>query len=104
MRVRVAARRASTHNMAVARVGVERDVGDESQFWHGRLDRTAGAADEVLVVQGLRPLGIAEVGIGIRKDRDRRDAQRDRVLGGADRLVDGIAHHAGHEQFGAMGS
>ena len=41
--------------MAVARVGVERDVGEDADLGHGLLDGAHGAADEVVRVQRLTP-------------------------------------------------
>ena len=90
--------------MAVARIGIERHVGDEPQLRHGCLDGPAGTADEVLVVQGLGAFGVAQVGIGIGEDGDRRDAQRRSFLRGADRLIDRIAHDPRHRgnRLGAL--
>ena len=40
--------------MAVAGVGIERDVGDEAEVGHRRLDRARSAADEIVRVERLR--------------------------------------------------
>ena len=42
--------------VAVAGVGVERDVGDEAKLGKLALDRAAGAADEIVLVESFAPL------------------------------------------------
>ena len=66
--------------MAVAGVGVERDVGDDADLRHGRLDRAAGRADEVLRVERLRPGLVAARRVGVGEERDRRNAEVDGPL------------------------
>ena len=34
--------------MAVAGVGIERDIGDKAEIWHFAFDRAASTADEIL--------------------------------------------------------
>ena len=74
--------------MAVTGVGVEGDVGDEAKLRKLALDRAAGAADEVAFVEGFAPLRVLELRVGIGKEGDRRDAELDRPLGLAHRLID----------------
>ena len=61
--------------MAVARVGIERDVGDEADLRARRaLMARQARADEVLGIQRLRAERIAARRLGVGEERDRRDA------------------------------
>ena len=82
--------------VAMARIGVERDIGDEADGGRRGLDRAAGAAHEIVGIQRLAALGIAPVGIGIGEEREGGNAEPLGAQGLADRLVDGEPLDAGH--------
>jgi hypothetical protein len=84
--------------VAVAGVRVERDVGDEAELRELPLDGAAGLADEIAVVEGLAAALVLEMRLGIGKEGDRRDVERDRPLGLAHRLVDAEPVDAGHRR------
>ena len=62
--------------MAVAGVGVERDVDDDADLGHRGLDGAGRGADEIVRVERLRAGRVAEPGVGVGEERDRRDAER----------------------------
>ncbi len=74
--------------VAVAGVGVERDICDQADVGNFLLDRAADAADQIFGIERLRAVEVAQVGIGKGKKRDRRDRQFRRAARGGDRLVD----------------
>ena len=82
--------------VAVAGVGVERDVGDEAKLRKLALDRAAGAADKIALVQRFASLGVFERDLGVGEERNRRNLEVDRPLGLAHRFFDGQAVDAGH--------
>ena len=84
--------------VAVAGVRVERDVGDEAELRELPLDGAAGLADEIAVVEGLAAALVLEMRLGVRKERDRRDVERDRPPGLAHRLVDAEPVDARHRR------
>ena len=92
------ARNAFAHEpvVAVAGVRVERDVGDEAKLRKLALDRAAGAADEIVLVEGLAAALVLEMRLGVGEERDRRDVELDRPLGLAHRLIDAEPVDAGH--------
>ena len=89
--------------VAVAGVGVERDVGDEAEFGEFLLDRPAGAADEVALVVGLGPVLVLEMRLGVGEEGDRGDVELHRALGLAHRLVDAEPLDARHCRNGHAG-
>ena len=74
--------------VAVAGVRVEGDVGDEAELREFALDRAAGAADEISLVESLAAALVLEARLGVGEERDRRDAELDRPPGLAHRLID----------------
>ena len=69
--------------VAVAGVGVERDIGDDADVRHGRLDRAHRAADQIVRVQRLRSGLVAQGAVGVGEQRDGGD-----VLSGSPDAVD----------------
>ena len=82
--------------MAVAGIGVERDVGDEAEARELPLDRAAGFAHQIAFVEGLAAALVLEMRLGIREERDRRNVELDRPLGLAQNLVGAEPVDAGH--------
>ena len=68
--------------MAVAGIGVERHVADHPDIADLCLDGAHGAADEVVRVESLARLFVAKRGIGVGKERDRRQFEPGGGLGG----------------------
>ena len=68
--------------MAVAGVGVERHVEQHADVEAGLADGARRAADEIVGVERLAAVVGAQLGIGVGEQRDRRDAERHRLLGG----------------------
>ena len=73
--------------MAVAGVGIERDVGDEKRFGRGLLDLADGGEEPVLGNGGVLAAGVLEAGVDLGKERDGLDAERGEFL----HLGDGVA-------------
>ena len=86
--------------MAVAGIGVERDVGDQAEPGKFSLDRATRLADEILFVEGLAAALVFQAGLGVREERDRGNFELHRPLGLAHRLVDAEPLHAGHRRDG----
>src|ERR1700730_558932 len=84
--------------MAMAGVGIKRDIGDEAEMWHFALDLAASTADEIVGIERLAGLLIAQARFGKRKQRERRNAKFCRLGRRAHRLVDGEALDAGHRR------
>ena len=82
--------------VAMAGVGIERDVEDDADVEARRLDGARRAAHEVLGIEGLARVLGAQLGLGVGKERDRRDAERSRLLRGGDDVVDREALDARH--------
>ena len=82
--------------MAVAGVGIKRDIGDKAEIWHFVLDRTAGAANEIVGIERLAGLLIPQARLGKGKQRERRNAKLRRLGSRAYGLVDGEALDARH--------
>ena len=61
--------------VAVAGVGIERDVGDEADPGELLLDRPAGLADEVALVERFAAVLVLEMRLGVGEEGDRRDAE-----------------------------
>ena len=55
--------------MAVAGVGIERDVGEEADVRHCLLDGAQRAADEIVRVERFAAVGVAQRRIGVGKER-----------------------------------
>ena len=55
--------------MAVAGIGIERDVAQDADLRHRLLDGAHRATDQIFGVERLGPVVIAQVGIGIGKQR-----------------------------------
>ena len=82
--------------VAVAGVGVEGDVGDEAELREFALDRAAGPADEIALVESLAAALVLEARLGVGEERDRRNAELDRPPGLAHRLIDAEPVDARH--------
>ena len=82
--------------MAMAGVGIERDIGDEAKIWHFAFDRAASTADEIFGIERLAGLLIPQARLGKGKQRERRNAKLRRLGRGPHGLVDGEALDAGH--------
>ena len=61
--------------MTVARIGIERDIGDDAEIRRRRLDGAAGAAHDIALVERLGAFRIAGGGIGVGEQRDGRNAE-----------------------------
>ena len=61
--------------VAVAGVGIERDVAEHADVGHGLLDRADGAADEVVGVERLAAVLVAQLRVGVGEERDAGDAE-----------------------------
>src|ERR1700730_8574440 len=82
--------------MAMAGIGIERDIGDEAEIWHLALDRAASAADEIVGIERLARLLIPLARLGKGKQRECRNAKLRRLGRGPHGLVDGEALDARH--------
>ena len=82
--------------MAVAGVGIERDVAQDADVRHFLLDRADGAADEIVGIERLAAVLVAQARIGIGKERDAGDRELRRALGLAHGLIDRKPLHARH--------
>ena len=52
----------------MAGVGIERDVGDQPETGELLLDRAAGAADEVALIERFAAFLVLEAALGVRED------------------------------------
>src|SRR5262249_9866081 len=59
--------------VAVARVGVERDVAQEAEVWYFFFDGVDRAADQVLGIESFVVVLVAQLRIGVGKQRDAGD-------------------------------
>ena len=82
--------------MPVARIGIERDIGDEAEIGHRRLQRAARGANEILRVERLRSREVAPGRVGIREEGDRGNAELGRATCRAHSLVHRQTVHPGH--------
>ena len=82
--------------MAVARIGIERDIGDEAEVREFALDRPAGAANEIVFVEGFAAGFVFERGFGVGEESDRRDGEPDGALGFAQGLIEADPIDARH--------
>src|ERR1700730_6701582 len=84
--------------MAMAGVGVERNIGDEAEIWHFAFYRAARTTDEIVGIERLARLLIPQSRLGKGKQRERRNAKLFRVSRGPHSLVDGEAFDARHRR------
>ena len=61
--------------MAVAGIGIERDVAEDADLRHLLLDRADGAADQIVGIERFAAVLVAQLGIGIGKQRDAGDGE-----------------------------
>ena len=61
--------------MAVAGIGVERDVAQHADVRHFVLDGADGAADQVVRIERLAAVLVAQAWVGVGEERDARDAR-----------------------------
>ena len=74
--------------MAVAGIGIERDVADDPKLRHFALDGADRSANEIVRLDRLAARLVPKRGLGIRKQGDRRN----RELGGALDLPHRLVH------------
>ena len=86
--------------MAVRGIRVERDVADDADLGHRLLDGAHRAADQIVGINGLAGVIVAQLGVGEREERDGRDVQARRFLGGGDAKIHRHAVDAGHRGHG----
>ena len=89
--------------MAVAGKGIQCHVAEHAEIGEFLLDRAHGLADQIVRVERLGTVLIAQGRFGIGEQRDAGDAQLHRALGVAHRLIDGEAVDAGHRGDGGAG-
>ena len=90
--------------MAVAGVGIERDVAQDADLGHFLLDRAHRLADQVVGIERFAAGLVAQDRIGVGEQRDARNVERRRALGVAHRLVDRERSTPGMESTGTRGS
>ena len=87
--------------MSVARIGIQRDVGHKAKLRKFPFDGSAGATDEVGLVEGFAAVLVLELEFGVGEERDRRDVRSLTALSAsADRLVDAEPVDARHRVTG----
>jgi len=74
--------------MAVAGIGIERDIAQEADLGHFLLDGPDGPAHQIVRVECLGAGVVAQCGVGIGKQRDAGNPQLCGALGVAHGLVD----------------
>ena len=84
--------------VAVAGIGVERDVGDEADLRELLLDRAAGAANEIALVVGLSAVLVLQMRLGVGEEGDRRNVELYGALGLPHRLIDAEPIDARHRR------
>jgi hypothetical protein len=72
----------------MAGVGIERDVAQDADVGQARLDCADGAAHEVLWIERLAPVGVAQPRLCIGEERDHRDRQAGGAFRGPHRFVE----------------
>src|SRR5262245_1679293 len=82
--------------MAVAGEGIERDVAEHADIREFLFDRAHRLADQIVRVERLGALLVAQRRLGIGEQRDAGDVEFCRALGLAHHLVDGEAIDPGH--------
>ena len=81
--------------LAVAGIGVERDIGEDADIASaGIADRLDRAAHQIVGIERLGPVVAAAIGLRVGKQRDAGDAQIDRLLRAFGDVVDRPARHA----------
>jgi hypothetical protein len=91
--------------LAVAGVGIERDVGDHAELGVFALERAHRALHQTVVVPGLVRVQRLRLQGRHGEQRERGDSQRVRLAGGAKQLVDAEpldTRHRGHGLAGAL--
>src|SRR5262249_47795192 len=86
--------------MAMARIGIERDIGDKAEIWRLVLDRAASAADKIFWIERLAGLLIPQARRGKGKQRQRRNAKFGRLGGRARGKINGQPLDAWHGRHG----
>ena len=74
--------------MAVARIRIERDIGDDADLRYGAFDGACRATDEVGFVQSLARFRIAQRWVGMGKQRQRGNSELGGHVSGAHGFVD----------------
>ena len=82
--------------MAVAGIGIERDIAEHADLRHFFFDGADGAADEIIGIERFRTGRIAQARLGIGKQSEAGDRQLRRALCRAHRLVNRKPLDAGH--------
>ena len=82
--------------MAVAGIGIERDIAEQADLRHFFFDGADGAADEIVRIERLGTFVVAAARLGIGKQRQAGDLERGRAFGGADCFIDRKPVDAGH--------
>ena len=82
--------------MAVAGIGIERDIAEDADVGHFFLDRADGAADEIVRIERFAAVVVAQTRIGIGKERDAGDGEFRGAFGFAHDLIDREAFDARH--------
>ena len=77
--------------LPMARVGIERDVGDDADFRKALLQFAHAARHQALGIEGLLGVGGLQRGVDHRKERDRRNAECERLLDHREQVVDAAA-------------
>ena len=74
--------------MAVAGVGIERDVAQDADVRHFLLDRADRLADQIFRIERFAAVLVAQLRIGVGEQREARDVELCGALGLAHRLID----------------
>ena len=82
--------------VAVAGVGIERDVAEHADLRHRLLDGADRLADQVVRIERLAAVLVAQARVGVGKDRDAGDGELRRLLRRAHDVVDRQPLDAGH--------
>ena len=82
--------------MAVAGIGIERDVAEHADLRNFLLDGADGAADQIVGIERFGAVVIAPVRLGIGKQREAGDRQLRRAFRRAHRFIDRQALDVGH--------
>ena len=61
--------------MAVAGIGIERDVAEDADLRHLLLDRAYGAADQIVRIERFAAVLVAQLRVGIGKEREAGDGE-----------------------------
>ena len=88
--------------LAMAGVGIERDVGDDAERRKARLQRAHGARHQPLRIPCRGGVERLVLCADHRKQRDRRHAELHAALGVAQQQVDALARDAGQRRHGVF--